>query len=110
MSFNINMKQPQKPKIRIKNEPTVNDSIGFDGNALSQKPKEVTNVEFGNTARDKMLQKEIKELRENTDNKFDDVSTQIDKITLDTEDLTEKIERFKKFSTKKKEEKPEEKK
>lgn len=85
MSFNINMKQPQKPKIRIKNEPTVNDSIGFDGNALSQKPKEVTNVEFGNTARDNLLEKKIDDISKEVndlDVKIDnEISQAIDEVT-----------------------------
>lgn len=63
MSFNINMQQPQKPKISMKDKGSVTDTIGFDGNALSQKPKEVTDVEFGNSARDNLLQKEIDELK-----------------------------------------------
>lgn len=76
MSFNINMKQPQKPKIAMKDKGSITDTIGMTGNALSQEQKEVSNVEFGNSVRDNLLQKEIRAIR-------DEVEEKINSLDLD---------------------------
>lgn len=91
MSFNINMKQPQKPKIGMKNEPTLSDRVGFDGNALSQQPKEVTDVQFGNSARDNLLQKEINGIRDEINGKVENIENQVENISISTEQLTDRV-------------------
>ena len=47
MDFNIHMKQPKKPKIGVKKQSSVTNTISFDSvgsNALSQKKKDINNI------------------------------------------------------------------
>ena len=92
MSFNINLKQPQKPKIGMKNEPTLSDRVGFDGNALSQQPKEVTDVQFGNSARDNLLQKEINDIKLEVTSKVDVLESQVEDIIDDNAKINQKLD------------------
>lgn len=92
MSFNINMKQPQKPKIGLKNEPTLSNKVGFDGNALSQQPKEVTDVQFGNSARDNLLQKQIEAIRNDVNAKVLNVENQVDLISIKCDNTVTKVD------------------
>ncbi|MBO7078224.1 MAG: hypothetical protein J6W64_00250, partial [Bacilli bacterium] len=92
MSFNINMKQPQKPKIGLKNEPTLSNKVGFDGNALSQQPKEVTDVQFGNSARDNLLQKQIEAIRNDVNAKVLNVENQVDLISIKCDNTVTRVD------------------
>lgn len=92
MSFNVNMKQPPKPKINMRDKGSITDNIGIDGNALSQKSKEVTDVEFGNSVRDKLLQKQIEAIRNDVIVRVDNIETQVENISISTEQLSDKVD------------------
>lgn len=92
MSFNVNMKQPPKPKINMRDKGSITDSIGMDGNALSQKPKEVTDVEFGNSVRDKILQKQIEAIRNDVNVRVDNIENQVENISISTEQLNDRVD------------------
>ena len=64
MSFNINLKQPPKPKVKMNDSENKANQIGMNSNALSQKELNAGNLDFGNTTRDVLLEKQLKEVEE----------------------------------------------
>lgn len=94
MSFNVNFKQPPQPKVKMNDGKNKASQIGIGGNALSQNEPNTNDLQFGNTARDILLEKQIQDIKQDVTKEIDLIHSDVNEATYKANEAIEKANRI----------------